>query len=131
MTNSIWETVAETPWWVYVVIIYFIHTSLQARKPRLISIKAMLVLPLFLYILSLISLHYFGSLQVNVPRFSLWLTFALMGVALGFLEYHARQIKIAKDKRAFYFAGSWNLLIIFITILIIKFYFAGNLNIDP
>ncbi|NGX37998.1 MAG: hypothetical protein K1000chlam2_01167, partial [Chlamydiae bacterium] len=45
-----------TPWWVYLLFVYFLYVGIKSLKPRVISLKKILILPLILFVWSLYGL---------------------------------------------------------------------------
>ncbi len=124
MSNSIWETIALTPWWTYVVIWYLLYLSFKAAKPRIVSLNTFI----FLHILttSFILIGLFYLVEMNLPHILICLASALVGVLLGWLHFRAHKIKALKNEAKFYMPGSWVLLILIILLVIAKYYYFGS-----
>lgn len=125
MTPTIWESIAETPWWFYVVVIYVIYFAYGATKPRILNIKTYLAtivvyFALLIYVLSTVaemSLHNFYLLSVTI----------LSGTLLGWLQFHFRNIKPIKNKMQLYLPGSWLLFVLIPVLIFAKYYYLGGL----
>jgi hypothetical protein len=126
--NSIWQIVAGTPWWVYVLFIYLMRLGFYATKSHIIPVKKIFIMPMIFLVLSIVSM--FG-MALNAFNLSIWVASILVGAVLGWLQYKALRIKAVKNKASLYVPGTWSLLIIITLIFSIKYYFGYTISIDP
>jgi len=129
MTNSIWNILAETPWWVYVLFIYLIRLGIKATKPQTVPLKNLLLLPLAFFTLSCLSIYF--SLKITALHIALWSLALLVGSFLGFLQGRLLKIKAIKHESQLHFPGSWSLLIMLLIIFASKYYLGHETAIDP
>ena len=127
MTNSIWERIAETPWWLAVFFIFFVWLAFLATKPQVISVKQLFVLPILFFLLSL---GIFFYLPFKTSSFFLWTGAILLGAPLGWLHFRLFQIKAIKDQAKLYLPGNWGLFIFIMIISALKYHYGDALPLD-
>ena len=127
--HSIWETAANTPWWVYALFIYLVRLGFLATQPRIIPVKNLLLLPTLFVLFSLFNLY--STVQVTALHLLVWLGALCLGCLLGWLQYAALKIKAIKDEAKLYIPGTWTLLFIILIIFSIKYYFNYESAIEP
>lgn len=123
MSDTIWQTLAETPWWIYLIIIFLARLSLAAFKPHVIHIKNLIVSPVIFLGLSLFMM--FMNIHFSFFCFTLWSVFILLGIPLGYLQFYVRRIKAA-NKTQLYVPGTKSLLITILFLIIFIFYFLAR-----
>ena len=129
MNHAHWETIANTPWWLYVFFIYLSWMAYLATKPRLVPVKSIFIFPVFFITLSIISLYL--SARWNLLYISIWAAALVTGTLLGWLQFRLLKIKAVKNKSLLYMPGTWSLLVIIFTLFIAKFYFGFDGAIHP
>lgn len=72
-----WETIANTPWWVFVLYAFSFKLSLNARKPSTLPVNHLLIAPIYCVFLGLITSYYLLHPSL------LQLSNSLLGLALG------------------------------------------------
>lgn len=122
MTSSIWETIAETPWWFYLFVIGFIQLGLSATKPRIVPIKQIFALPLLYLSLSFVCIYL--GIQSTLINWSYWLGACVAGGLLGWLQMLARRVKAVKNDTKLYLPGSWVFFLLVLAMIFIKYYLA-------
>lgn len=125
MTPSIWETIAETPWWVCLFIFAFIRVAYAATKPKIIHTKTLFALPIVYLFLSFFCIYI--GIHLNFNNVCYWLAACLLGVALGWLQMLTRRVKAIKNEPKLYFPGSWALFIFVLALIAAKYYFGYEL----
>lgn len=120
---SIWEKIAETSWWIYPLVVYFIFLSFAATKPRAVSLKNIIIMPVIFIPLSIPYL--FVSFPITGFNVLVWLTAMVIGTALGWLQFKIFKVKAIKDESAIYFPGTFSMLF-FIPLLLLGYYFYGS-----
>lgn len=128
MTNSIWEIIANTPWWVFLLFGYLLWVGFLATKPHQVHIKTLFLFPAFLFIFSLISLI---SFHFSVTTILIWLGAMLLGASLGWLHYQSLRVRAVQNAQKIYVPGTWVLLFIIIAGFSAKFYFGYEIAINP
>lgn len=129
MSNTFWQTLASTPWWVYALFIYFMQISWIATKPRIIPIRSLLILPSIFITLSIISLAYL--LQMDASTLFLWSSAMTIGIPLGWMQFYLQKIKAIKNEAKLYIPGTWSLFFIFALLFFVKYYYRYEFAIDP
>lgn len=129
MSHSIWQVIANTPWWVFFLFVYLIRVSYVATKPRIIPLKSMLILPSIFVTLSIFGLA--NIIKLDSYNILLWLAALLVGSSLGWLQFYALKIKAIKEGNKIYIPGTWSVFFIVLTIFSIKYYFNVELALDP
>lgn len=128
MTYSIWQTIAETPWWFYVAFIIFLRLSFAATKTRIIHISHLFFLPAIFIPFSLISIYYTVTWQMR--GFFLWSAACLFGIFWGWWQFRLRKIKAIKNQAQLCIPGTWNFFFIFIVFFLLKYYYDFSLTFD-
>jgi hypothetical protein len=129
MTNSIWEMIAGTPWWVFALFAYLVKIGYSATKPSIVEFKKLWMLPTALIILSVIGID---TIAHGAPKNLLAATgAALLGIPLGWLHYKSLKIKAVQDKKQLYIPGTWSVLVIILAIFAVKYYCNYQLEVNP
>lgn len=126
MDFTIWQAIAETPWWIYVILAYFIWISWMATRPSVISIKSLFISPILFLLFALPALIYYAHFNLVNCLLSL-LTFCL-AIPLGWFEFKIHKIKAIKNENKLYIPGTWNLIVIISILCLVKFYFNVTLS---
>lgn len=126
MDASIWQTIAETPWWLYVIAAYFIMICWVATRPSIVPVKSLLVLPCLFLLFSLPALILYS--EFNMVNSLLAFLIGGVGVPFGWLEFKIHRIKAFKNEDKLYIPGTWNLFILIAIFCLLKFYFEFTLN---
>jgi len=126
MTITIWDIIADTPWWVYVLIIFFIRIAYLATKPQLVSIKKMFALPLSMLVISTILLA--TQFPIHWLDVSIFVLALLLGSLLGWLHFRIKKVKAIMNQAILYVPGSWNIFILLIAIIVIRFNWNNSLS---
>jgi hypothetical protein len=129
MSNSIWQIIASTPWWVFVIFFYLLRMGYLATKPRVITLSAMLMFPLLLAMGSFTTIFYY--LSFTLDHILIWVAGFLLGIGLGYIHYRFLNIKAISNTQSLYITGSWSLLLIILLIFGIKYYFGYEIAINP
>lgn len=128
MTNVV-ETIASTPWWVFVLFAYLVRLGFAARKPRYIPFRNLFFLPAIFVVISLFGLsELIGFTEKNM---GIWIAALLIGSVLGWLHFYFIKIKAVKNEATLYLPGTWSLLIIILALFTSKYFFGFQLAIDP
>lgn len=118
MTTTIWDIIADIPWWVSVIIVFFIRIAYLATKPQLVSIKKMFTLPISMLVISTILLAtQFPIYWLDVAIFFMAL---ILGSGLGWLHFRIKKVKAVMNQATLYIPGSWNIFIIIIAMFVIR-----------
>ncbi|TAK73019.1 MAG: hypothetical protein EPO11_09310 [Gammaproteobacteria bacterium] len=129
MTNSIWESIADTPWWVYLVFIILIRMGYAATKGRVVHIRSFLVLPVIFIFTSL--LNFFVNISFTPTNIALWLGTTLIGIAVGCIQFQLMKIKAVPNENKLYLPGTWGLLILLMLLFAARYYTGYEIALDP
>lgn len=128
MTASVWEVIAETPWWFYVFCFFFLKISLEATKARTVPVKSLALMPAIFIPFSLLGIYF--NVTINFNNVLIWVGSLLLGLLLGFLQCRLFRIKAIKNEDKLYFPGSWTMLISIIVFIIVIYYHGFHFTID-
>ncbi len=122
--ENIWDIVSGAPWWVYVLFVYLASIGIQATKPRTLSIKKVIVLPLVFVAWGLYSLFTKVALELTflIP---VWLVFLALGSYLGMKEVHSWQLSIDRRKGEVTIPGNYSTLVLIVLIFVLKFFWGA------
>jgi hypothetical protein len=129
MNNSIWEIIANTPWWVFVLLVYLIRVGLGATRSRIVPVRRLLILPTIFIALSFVSMY--NNMQLTFDHVLIWSAAFMIGSCLGWLQFKALKIKAVKNRASLYVPGTWSLLVIIIILFCVKYYYGYQNAIDP
>lgn len=133
MLDTIWETTYQTlintPWWVYVLIVFLIKLGINASKTNIVSLKKLFIVPVVFTFMSIHTL--LTSFQVNLLTLSTWTGSILIGIFLGWLQIYRYKLRVDKQHFLIEIPGTWSTMIIIIIIFVAKYYFGYQLAVDP
>jgi hypothetical protein len=119
-----WESIADTPWWFYVLVIYVFYFAYGATKPRILNIKTYLATIVVYFGILIFALSTVAELSLR--SFYILSATILPGILLGWLQFHLRNIKTVRNKMQLYVSGSWFLFVLIPIIVFVKFYYLGS-----
>lgn len=132
MPTNPWETIASTPWWVFLVIGLIFRVSFQARHPRTVPIYQLLMIPLYLVFLA--TLLAIFTMHPHADQYFVGLGGLSLGIALGWLQFARLSPSIDLATRQIRLPGSnWPLVLVvtfFAAKLIIGFPLFPSLGTD-
>lgn len=124
------EIISTIPMWAYVFVLALVLISIQASKPKIISIKVLLYSPLFFFIFSFCVIYFF--LPLDKYNMSAWFTCCTLGALLGWIQFRDLKIKAIRGTKSLYMPGSWYVLMVIIGLLCAKVYASLHYNhFDP
>jgi hypothetical protein len=119
--ENLWGIISGAPWWVYVLFIYLVSIGIQSTKPRTISIKRVVLIPLFFLAWSFYSLY--QKLLLGLPSLiPLWVVFLAIGAYLGIKEVYSWRISKNPQKQEITIPGNYSTLVLILLIFILKFF---------
>lgn len=127
--REIYETLAHTPWWVYVLLVVLVRRGLAARQPGVHGFSRLLIMPLLFTlwgIWEMITVLHPGAALVLA-----WLVAVLVGAAIG--QALVRGISIRADHAHWLIGrpGDMSLLPIALISFAVKYAFAYALGVNP
>jgi len=124
MSYTAWESIAETPWWIFFIIFVLLLTAYSATKPRYIQLKPELAMQSFcMGLLCLIVTYYVPFTLYNL---GLLLAGLISGYIIGWTHFRIRKIQAVKGNYTMYVPGSWAPMFVIPCLIIAKFWFFGS-----
>lgn len=120
MTKSVWDIIAETPWWFYPFVFGFFYIGFAATKPKVVHLRQIFPLPILYLALSFVCIYV--GIHSTISNWCYWLGSCVLGTALGWLQMMARRVKAIKNSDQLYLPGSWVLFFIVIALVVLKYY---------
>ncbi len=125
---NFWQSVAATPWWVFVLASYTFYGCYFATKPRELPIKVLYLLPVSIISMTCMTI---GALpnEVNFNNFMIWVDMVLLGTGLSYLHAQFVQVKAIKDTFIIAIPGTYIPFGVLIIAIISKVYFGINFSL--
>lgn len=118
--KNLWGIISGAPWWVYVLFIYLVIIGIKSIKPRTVTIKRAVVLPLLFLAWSFYGLY--QKLLLGFPSLILpWVIFLAVGTYLGIIEVRSWKISKNHQKGELTIPGNYSTLVLILLIFILKF----------
>lgn len=127
--NAISQTAMQTPWWVYVLLVYLITMGTKASKTRVVSLVKLFIIPIIFIFMSIHTL--ISSFRMSVHTVSTWSIAIILGVVLGYLQMSRYTFEIDRVHRLIKIPGTWTTLVFILIIFVSKYYFSYQLSVDP
>jgi hypothetical protein len=105
MHTSLWQVIADTPWWVFVVGVYFCYAAFAASKPRITPFQSTWIIPSIIFVFSLLSLGL--TRQITIVHIGFWLSGLLSGGVFGWVQFHLHGIKAIPNENKLFIPGTW------------------------
>lgn len=112
--------------WQYALLFVAILLSLQASKPKIISIKVLLYSPILFFVFSFFVIYFF--LPLDKYNISAYLTTCVLGAMLGWIQLRDLGIKAIRNTQTIFMPGTWFVLFMFIFLIVIHQVFNSNLS---
>lgn len=108
MTEFITGVVTHTPVWVWVLFIFLISRGIKARKPAIVTLEKLAIIPAIFLIWDIYDLVVFRKL--TVATCTLWIAGLLAGAALGYLLVKQVNTTRAAQPRSIYRQADYSAL---------------------
>ena len=119
--ENFWGIISGAPWWVYVLFIYLLSIGIKSIRPRTISIKRVVLLPMLFVAWSFYDLY--QKLLLGFPSLlPLWIVFLAIGAYLGVKEVHSWRISKDRHKGEITIPGNYSTLVLMLLIFVLKFF---------
>lgn len=119
--ENFWKAISGAPWWVYVLFVYLLSVGIKSTKPRTVSIKRVVLLPLLFLALSFYGLY--QKLLLGLPSLVfLWVVFLAIGTYFGIKEVRSWKISKNLSKGEITIPGNYSTLVLMLLIFILKFF---------
>ncbi|MBK5415718.1 DUF6622 family protein [Pseudomonas sp. TH31] len=122
------NTLQNTPWWVYGVLLLLCYYGIKALSPTRESKTSLLVTPPILLVWSLYSLN----LTLN-PSLSLscWLIALLIGSLAALLIFSRKGIELDDSQTGLILPGSLKTLMLYLLFFAVNYYFGYQAAVQP
>lgn len=127
--ESVMEALKQTPWWVYLLFVYFLLLGIKALKDSTISLKKLVILPIVFIYWSFNSLNQNGLLECSPV--GKYLLFGIIGIIIGYFAYARVMEAYCQKSNLFHVRGSVQTLVIFMLIFAAKYTFGYLTASDP
>lgn len=123
------DILSETPWWVYVLFFGLVSIGFAAARPRVVSLRRLLILPLVFTLWNLAWLN-----ERIHGRHSL-LVFWILGLAIGsyFGGMSVRKwiVKADRQQEKVHLPGSWSTLVLILLVFAVRYFFVYHYERFP
>jgi hypothetical protein len=108
MTPTIWDSIANTSWWVFFLYLYFIYAGYAALHSRYIPYKSLRGVSIIFLITTVSCL--FIAKQITLTTLGLWSAALAVGIILGWTQFWLMRIKADKKNGSLKIPGNWLIL---------------------
>lgn len=123
------EILHGTPWWVYLLFVFLVLIGLRATRPRWVSLRQLMTLPLIFMALNVSWLS--ERLQGQYYHLIFWVAGLLFGMAFGWVLVRHWKIDIEKRRQALYLPATWSSFILILLFFSIRYFFNYNYEVYP
>lgn len=129
MPVSIWESIASTAWWAFMLYLAVVAACWQARKPSTLSLNKLIFFPLYSFTLAAIC----AAISMHPTPWQITATSAalFLGTAAGWAQSHWLGTTIHPETRSIAVKGSYLPMLFLIAATLAKFHFGFSLQLDP
>jgi hypothetical protein len=130
MNDSIWQKIAETPWWVYPLIFYVIYIAYLSTKPKIVPLYNLFFSAAAFLLVSIIGIVAF--VRFDNMNLASYIVMFFLGGGLGWLHFRSLKIKAVAGEKKLVMPGSWFAVFFIIAFVTAQFYlqFPLSLNSD-
>ena len=129
MSYSVWGALAETPWWIYLSLVWFFFIAYYATKPKVVAFKNIAIYP-FIPLVAVLTVIPF-LFDISQTKAGILLLSIFPGLVFGYLQFRFSGTRSIKNTSTFYLPGSWAIFVVLITLISIKLYYSHHaINID-
>lgn len=119
MLETILKTLANTPFWAYLIFGYLVYVGISATKTQVVHIFRVTILASLFFILSITRLKNFLDIDKLAPY--IWLTSIFIGIIIGWTLGYSQKIRIDKENKLIELSGTWIIFIILMFIFFSKY----------
>lgn len=105
METTIWDTIADTPWWVGFTYVALIYSGYLATKARLVPFKYLRKTTISFVIATFIVLIVLK--RFSLPALCSWLAMLILGSIIGWLQYRIMKVKANGPSGLIRLPGNW------------------------
>lgn len=129
MTEFIYAIVTKTPVWVYVLFIFLLLRGLKARKPAIVSLEKLAIIPLIFLlwdIYDLVERH-----QLTVISLSMWCIGLALGACIGYKLINPARIEASSQPRCISRPADYSVLPLMMIAFVTKYILGVIASISP
>jgi len=123
------DTLAGTPWWVWLVLCYLIFVGWRRSRTQVMPLGKTFILPAVILVLELEAVWRLGD--GDAARIGIWVGGLAAGIAIGLVMVHTMRIRADRTHRLVEIPGSWSYLGALLLIFAIKYYFGYKQAVAP
>jgi hypothetical protein len=127
--TSIWHMFSDTPWHVYVLLIFLINIGVRTSRTQVLPLRKLFVMPLIFTVLSIHTLA--TSVAFNNLNIIIFFVNRLFSACLGWLQVARYSLKVDKEQWLIKVPGNWSTLAIILFIFVYKYYIGYQLAVHP
>lgn len=125
----VYESLINTPWWVYVIFFYLLKVGLSARQTREVSLIKLFIVPALMTVLSIETFYQSGDF--TLLNTLAWLASIGVGTAFGWWFMRKLAFEIQREQKTVRLPGTWMTLIVLMIIFWSKYAFGYALGMEP
>ena len=123
------EWLRHIPWWIYIVLVYWIFVGLKAIKTNIVAFKPSLINPVVFLIVSIYMLY--ASFAINGLSVGSLLVAILIGTTVGYFQVKTTHVIVDKDNHLLKIPGTFSTLTLILIIVFVQLYLGYELANDP
>lgn len=124
MSYESWQAIANTPWWVYYLMVGLLMIGYLGNKPRYIRAKPELLLQGLFIVFFLFTLFHIVTTTLTLVLIAIGML--LIGIILGWLQFRFQGIQAIAGKNIIYVPGSYRTFFLILALIICKYIFLGH-----
>lgn len=129
MTEFITGVVTHTPVWVWVLFVFLISRGIKARKPAIVTLEKLAIIPSIFLVWDIYDLVMFRKL--TVASCALWVAGLLAGAALGYLLIKQAAVTRAAQPRSLYRQADYSALPLMMLAFAVKYVLGVMTAVSP
>lgn len=129
MTEFITGVVTHTPVWVWVLFVFLISRGIKARKPAIVTLEKLAIIPAIFLVWDIYDLVVFRKL--TVASCALWVAGLLAGAALGYLLIKQAAVTRTAQPRSLYRQADYSALPLMMLAFAVKYLLGVMTAVSP
>lgn len=127
--NAVWEALANTPWWVYALLVFFVSRGIKARRPAIVSPAKLALVPAIMLVWggwSLVTLF-----PVNPLTLGSWVISMVLGAVFGLWLFQNVHVRVDRERGLLWRPGDPTFLPLVLAIFAAKYVFGYLAGVEP
>lgn len=129
MTETIYQTLMHTPWWVYIIFIVLVKLGLRASKTSITHLPKLAIAPAIFTYMAVDSL--INNLHLTRQVLLIFSGTGLLGILIGYLQVTRLTLSFDREKYLIKVPGTWSVIVIMMIIFSTKYCLGYELALDP